>query len=171
MNSEEKEKHKSLVLELTLFEQKAYAIHSTIKDLHKGYSASLTDEALTVRENGKVFLNNGMNAFVVNKENSTYMSIAMGNDLWVYKVNKTISEGLRLVGLNCLESFRTFGKLVYTTQKEILNKDSGSRIYSIKELQRKKNKIKLSVEEMNMLVDEAQNFFKTKNSLKYIDIN
>tara|TARA_Y100001960_G_scaffold332700_1_gene434303 strand:+ start:25604 stop:26119 length:516 start_codon:yes stop_codon:yes gene_type:complete len=171
MNSEEKEKHKSLVLELALFEQKAYAIHGTIKDLHKGYSPSLTDEALTVRENGKVFLNNGMNAFVVNKESSTYMSIAMGNDLWVYKVNKTISEGLRLVGLNCLESFRAFGKLVYTTQKEILQKNTESKMCSTKELQRKKDKIKLSVEEMDMLVAEAQSFFKTKNSLEYTDIN
>lgn len=159
MNTNDKLNYKKITLDLCYFEVSLKNIASNLKDLDKGFTPSLTENPMNVRENGLVFLENKTNAFFVELRNSSFMAVYINDIVTIYKVNNYIYKQAKKWGLHSLSFYRVFGKSVLSTAMINKKKETANnKMKSLKYVKRSLDKIKISKEEIELIKEKINEY-------------
>ncbi len=159
MDTNDKLNYKKMTLDLCYFEMSLKNIASNLKDLDKGFTPSLTETPMNVRENGLVFLENKTNAFFIESKKSSFMAVYINDIVTIYKVNNYIYKQAKKWGLHSLSFYRIFGKSVLSTP--IINKKkeaANNKMKSLNYVKKSLDRIKISKEEIELIKKEISNY-------------
>lgn len=159
MDKNDKLNYKKMTLELCYFEVSLKNIASNLKDLDKGFTPSLTETPMNVRENGLVFLENQTNAFFIESKISNFMAVYINDIVTIYKVNNFIYKQAKKWGLHSLSFYRVFGKSVLSTQMINKKKEAASnKMKSLSYVKKSLDNIKISKEEVEFIKETISSY-------------
>lgn len=147
--------YRKTTLDLTFLDLSLKSVSNVLKSLHKGYSNQINGEDITVRENGKVFLENNINALFVEGLGCEYLLIYVMGNISIYKINKKTIRFFNKIGLHTLLIYRMFGKCIidnYNEKEGFKKRRSNSFVLTEEDLLNKRKKYSLTKKEMNLII-------------------